>query len=193
MGSMGWAPDPSAPLQRQPFTIRPATKNDIPGICRIGSAVFAATFGYSLSKEDLAQYLIDAYSTESITKDFGTGNSDFIVAESNEASHEVLGFGMLTRGSTEPCLHHLDQVVLVELQRLYVSQSAQGMGVGKGLMQEMETMARAQAFTKMWLGVWEDNHVAQKVYGKGGYKKVGTHDFVMGEEVQTDWIMVREL
>ena len=34
---------------------------------------------------------------------------------------------------------------------------------------------------------------AQKVYKRQGFSKVGTHDFVCGEEVQTDWIMWKDL
>lgn len=41
--------------------------------------------------------------------------------------------------------------------------------------------------------VWEHNLKAQRFYMREGFEKVGSHEFVMGEERQTDWIMVRGL
>jgi RimJ/RimL family protein N-acetyltransferase len=41
--------------------------------------------------------------------------------------------------------------------------------------------------------VWEENHKAQRVYEKLGYKIVGDHDFVIGGVIQTDHIMLKEL
>jgi hypothetical protein len=35
--------------------------------------------------------------------------------------------------------------------------------------------------------------VAQGIYKALGFEKVGTHDFVMGKCVQTDWIMMKRL
>ncbi|KPI36665.1 uncharacterized protein AB675_10040 [Cyphellophora attinorum] len=45
----------------------------------------------------------------------------------------------------------------------------------------------------MWLGVWEGNFVAQGVYEKAGFERVGDHEFRMGRCVQIDWIMVKQL
>lgn len=48
-------------------------------------------------------------------------------------------------------------------------------------------------FEIMWLGVWEENFNAQRVYEKLGYRRVGKHDFVIGGDVQTDFIMIKQL
>ncbi|MGV2488753.1 UNVERIFIED_CONTAM: GNAT family N-acetyltransferase, partial [Bacillus mycoides] len=37
--------------------------------------------------------------------------------------------------------------------------------------------------------VWEENHRAIKFYEKNGFKIFGKHDFVLGEDVQTDLLM----
>jgi len=54
-------------------------------------------------------------------------------------------------------------------------------------------MAREQGFEFMWLGVWEENVKAIRVYEKMGYKKVGEHGFAVGGIVQTDHIMAKQL
>ena len=45
----------------------------------------------------------------------------------------------------------------------------------------------------MWLGIWEGNFVAQKVYEKMGFGKVGEHEFQMGKCIQIDWIMWKDI
>jgi ribosomal protein S18 acetylase RimI-like enzyme len=45
----------------------------------------------------------------------------------------------------------------------------------------------------LWLGVWERNPRAIAFYLKSGFEKVGSHDFVVGGDTQTDWVFVAPL
>ena len=45
----------------------------------------------------------------------------------------------------------------------------------------------------IWLGVWEYNHAAQRFYGRNGFVKVGSHQFMVGSDVQIDFLMKKEL
>ena len=45
----------------------------------------------------------------------------------------------------------------------------------------------------MWLVVWEKNYQAQAFYKKDGFKIVSQHTFVVGDDPQTDFILVKEL
>jgi len=45
----------------------------------------------------------------------------------------------------------------------------------------------------VWLGVWEENLKAQRAYERFGFGRAGEHDFVCGECVQTDWILMKRL
>ena len=47
--------------------------------------------------------------------------------------------------------------------------------------------------TIIWLGVWEKNERAIAFYNKWGFKKFAEHEFILGKDVQTDWLMMREL
>lgn len=179
----GRAPPPSS------IKIRDATKKDIEAVANLGATVFANSFGWSMPQKDLEQYLIDAYSIPNMTKDFESADTDIIVA--TDERHEVVGFAQLTRGTTEPCLHNKSN--FCELQRLYVREDQHSKGIGSSLMNRIDEMAAQQGFKGMWIGVWEENVKAQRVYSRQGFKKVGTHDFKCGEEVQTDWIMWKDL
>lgn len=182
-------PGTTSPSLKPQIVLRLAQPKDVQTITTIGSTVFSLTFGYSLPASDLAAYLDDAYGPSSIASDLANPQIDTIVACS-DLDH-VIGFAQLTRGTLEECLSHKEKQV--ELQRLYVAQEYHGMGVGKALIERVEEMAREQGFRTLWLGVWEENLKAQKVYERMGFEKVGEHDFKMGECVQTDWILSKDL
>jgi ribosomal protein S18 acetylase RimI-like enzyme len=172
-------------------TLRPAHLKDAPQIAALGSSVFSTSFGYSMPAADLQVYLESAYSTSSISRDLSNPSVTTVVACPASSQESVVGFTQLTRGTSEPCLEGCEKPV--ELQRLYVSPDFHGGGVGRMLVEEIEKVAREEGFVTLWLGVWEENFKAQKVYERMGFKKVGSHDFVMGSCVQTDWILTKRL
>ncbi len=51
--------------------------------------------------------------------------------------------------------------------------------------------ARAMEALSLWLGVWEHNPRATTFYRKAGFVAVGTHTFLLGQDLQTDVVMVR--
>lgn len=154
-------------------------------ISSLGSQVYSQTFGHSLSAEDLNAYLTETYSFAQITEELSDRSKHFIVA--CDSQRNVVGFAQLTEGTLEDCI--VTEKQPVELQRLYVHSNYHGLGIGKCLIQKIEELARQKGFQTLWLGVWEQNYSAQKVYEKMGFVKVGQHGFKMGKCVQTDHIM----
>jgi ribosomal protein S18 acetylase RimI-like enzyme len=205
------------------FTIRRATVEDASAIAKLGGTVFATTFGFSIPPNDLQAFLDDAYTTEAIEEDIrsprihifvacskpnndrpslslsSSQSSEVFSAASNSSDGddasttegEIVGFAQLTEGTTEPCLSHITGAV--ELQRLYVSTQHHGQGIGQRLAREIESLARTLAYKALWLGVWEGNFKAQRVYEALGYSKIGDHEFKMGKCIQMDWIMCKDL
>ncbi|TDZ36443.1 putative N-acetyltransferase [Colletotrichum trifolii] len=174
---------------RPNISIRAATVDDVKAIAELGADVFSVTFGHSVEPHELQAFLDESYSVEAVAKDLADPNRDTILA--TDDAGDLVGFAMLTRGSAEPCVAHLEAVV--ELQRIYLYPKAHGTGTGKMLADRLEDMARDQGFKNIWLGVWEENLRARKAYEKWGYRAVGTHDFVVGSVVQTDDILVKQL
>ena len=41
----------------------------------------------------------------------------------------------------------------------------------------------------LWLGVWEKNEKAIRFYEKNNFKIFSSHEFKMGDEIQTDFLM----
>ncbi|KAI1621977.1 acyl-CoA N-acyltransferase [Exophiala viscosa] len=172
------------------FTTRPATINDAPAIASLGSRVFSTTFGFSIPPCDLKAYLDEAYSTDAVENDVRSASTQLIVACAGP-DDRVIGFAQLTEFTSEPCIEDLESII--ELQRLYVDPDFHGSGIGKTLTKEVEAIARGQGYRIMWLGVWEGNFKAQRVYEAMGFTRVGEHEFKMGRCIQTDWIMIKDL
>ena len=60
-------------------------------------------------------------------------------------------------------------------------------------MQQCLEVAAEKGKELIWLGVWEHNRRAIDFYTKFGFEKFGTPDFVLGDDVQTDWLMKKKI
>lgn len=194
----------AAPPKDHPagFQIRKAAPSDSEALAALGAEVFRATFAHSCTEEQLQAFLDEAYTPDAIARDIADSSKDVLVATdvddsgsssspSASGAGKLLGFAYLTRGSSEPCVAHLERPV--ELQRLYIALGAHGRGLGKALSLAADDLARQQGFRTIWLGVWEENHKAQAFYRKMGYEHIGEHVFDVGGDLQTDEIWWKAL
>jgi GNAT superfamily N-acetyltransferase len=81
----------------------------------------------------------------------------------------------------------------VELQRIYVLRDCHGGGYGAALMKTAVDMANAWGADQLWLGVWENNRKALTFYERWGFREVGEHIFKIGDQVDRDLILSKEL
>ena len=56
-------------------------------------------------------------------------------------------------------------------------------------MQACLDWSKNAGFDTVWLGVWEQNQKALAFYQKMGFQRFGEHVFVLGTEVQNDFLM----
>ena len=54
-------------------------------------------------------------------------------------------------------------------------------------------MGKEMGYKKVWLGVWEKNFRAIRFYKKYGFKKFGQHKFLLGNDLQTDYLLEMDL
>lgn len=79
----------------------------------------------------------------------------------------------------------------LELERIYVSGAHHGKKIGKLLLQfAIQTAIDKQKYF-IWLGVWEHNLNAIGFYRHHGFDVCGSHDFILGDDRQTDLLMKR--
>ncbi len=81
----------------------------------------------------------------------------------------------------------------LELKRFYLEFSQHGKGIARDMMEKVYDIAKGLGYKKFWLGVWEKNDRALRFYTKNGFRRVSSHVFNMGGEIQTDDIYIKEL
>jgi len=74
-----------------------------------------------------------------------------------------------------------------------VLREAHGSGFGAALMEASVEMARAWHADVLWLGVWEHNDRALAFYARHGFREAGDHVFQIGQQVDRDLILVKDL
>ncbi|KAI3323468.1 acyl-CoA N-acyltransferase [Xylariaceae sp. AK1471] len=172
------------------ITIGHAVASDAAAIAKIGADTFTATFGFSVSAEDLADFLATTYSATRIRDDMEDPAIETLAAR--DSTGKILGFVQLVRGLSDPCIPG-HAATHAEFRRLYVDTTAHGRGIGSKLIAAVEAQARAEGFKQLWLTVWEFNPNAQRLYQRLGYEKVGAANFLTGKCVQTDWVFSKSL
>jgi len=169
--------------------IRPATIEDAKALTDLAYTTFWDAFAHhpKNAPDDLNHYMRQAFNLEQISAELEDDKSIFLIAE---IDGEPAGYAKIIIGSTE------DGITAerpVELNRLYSHQQFLGKGIGQALMDACFERARQHGHDVMWLGVWEFNPRAQRFYEKNGFRVVGSHVFVLGEDPQTDLLMQKEL
>jgi len=81
----------------------------------------------------------------------------------------------------------------LEVERIYVSGEHHGKQIGKQLLDFAINTARSKQFAYVWLGVWEHNGKAIGFYKHHGFEPCGSHDFMLGDDKQTDLLMKKML
>jgi ribosomal protein S18 acetylase RimI-like enzyme len=79
----------------------------------------------------------------------------------------------------------------MELCRFYVTRKYQGTGVASQMLGIVLAHAELQGSESLWLSVWQENARAIAFYQKWGFATIGETKFLMGEDLQDDFIMER--
>lgn len=169
------------------MTIRELTDDDIPRLRDIAIKIFRDTFTHLNTPENLEAFLERDYGTESFIKEFAEAGSKYFFISDGDT---IAGY-LRVRRNTE--VDHLLGNNTLEIHRIYVDPAWHGKKVGDQLMQFALDIARQDNREWVWLGVWEHNPRAQRFYEKWGFERFSEHDFFMGTEKQTDWLMRRRV
>ncbi|WP_334164670.1 GNAT family N-acetyltransferase [Phenylobacterium sp.] len=163
--------------------IRRAGPDDAEALAGIGALTFTETFGHLYPPEDLAQFLEEAYGLE---RTRGTLADPAKAAWLVEAGGEVVGYA-----EAGPCgLPHPEVTPSCgELKRLYLLKTWQNGGLGRRLFGETMAWLLRAGPRDVWIGVWSENHGAQRFYGRHGFTQVGEYGFPVGGTVDREFIL----
>jgi diamine N-acetyltransferase len=169
------------------IVIRYATAEDAGMIADISRQTFYETFGFRNTKENMDKYMREQFSRELLIDEVTDPANIFIVAMDGDA---VVGYAKL---KTESTVAGIQGRLPLEISRIYVLNSHLGTGIGPELMRKSIFTAKDMKCDILWLGVWEKNPRAIAFYTKWGFEKFGEHPFKLGDDMQTDWMMKKEL
>ncbi|MCR5879061.1 GNAT family N-acetyltransferase [Phenylobacterium sp. J367] len=166
--------------------IRRAGPQDAETLSEIGARTFSETFAHLYPPEDLQAFLAEAYGLERTRKDLADpAKASWLV----EADGEAVGYAL-----AGPCgLPHPEVTAACgELKRFYLLKPWQNGGHGRRLFDEIMAWLQADGPRDIWIGVWSENHGAQRFYGRHGFEKVGEYGFEVGRTVDLEFILRRK-
>lgn len=166
-----------------PIEIRKVTIFHLEEIQKISIQTFKETFASVNTPENIANYLQESFNTEQLTGELNNANSQFYIAY---LEAEVVGY--LKINFVDAQTEAISENAL-ELQRIYVLQNFHGKNIGQLLLDQVKKIAQDTGVDFIWLGVWEENHRALHFYTKNGFVVFDKHDFIMGNDKQTDLLM----
>jgi len=163
--------------------VRLATPADAATLAALSLKTFVDTFGADNRAEDMEAYTGAAFGEPQQRRELETTG---IVTLLGEDGGEAIAYAQLRHTPGAP---YGD----VELARFYVDGPYHGRGFAQSLMDAVNVHARALGGTRLWLGVWERNRRAIAFYHKSGFVQCATQPFLLGSDLQTDWVMNRTL
>jgi GNAT superfamily N-acetyltransferase len=168
-----------------PFEIRRAGTGDAETLSALGARTFTETFGHLYAPEDLADFLREAYAPE--RQRTILSHPDYAVwlleIDGEAVGHAAAG----PCGLPHPEVREGDG----ELKRLYLVKGLQGGGHGSRLMQAAMDWLLREGPRTLWVGVWSENHGAQRFYARHGFAKVGEYLFPVGKARDLEFILRR--
>jgi diamine N-acetyltransferase len=168
-------------------TIRRATAADAELLSRLARKIFLDTFGPQNKPEDIEIHAQKSYSREIQLREIEDESLTYLIAE---VDGSPAGFAMIGVPRSESCRNF---AAPIELFRFYIDKSWHGQGVAQPLMQACEDEARRRNGQTICLSVWQENPRAIRFYEKIGFHTAGTQPYILGNDVQTDWVMVRDI
>jgi ribosomal protein S18 acetylase RimI-like enzyme len=167
--------------------IRRVVKEEASLLREVQISTFRETFAAFNTEENMRQYISDSFSEEKVEKELMDPHSTFYFAD-----WEGIPVGYL-KVNAAAAQTDLNDPFSLEIERIYVLQSMKGKKIGKKLMEQAFLQAKSMGCGYVWLGVWEKNQPAIAFYEKTGFRVFGEHSFVLGEDIQKDLLMRKDV
>lgn len=167
--------------------IKECCSDDIKTLQEISIETFNDTFKDQNKPENMIAYLEKAFNLKQLEKELSQQHSSFYFLYRN---NEIAGY--LKVNTNEAQSEEMGNDSL-EIERIYIRTKFQKQGLGKHLLNKAIELATESNKKQIWLGVWEKNENAIAFYKKMEFIQTGAHSFYMGDDRQTDFIMMKSL
>lgn len=167
--------------------ITPATQSHLDVLIELARKTFEDTFGHLNEPGPFQAYMNSAFSREKISSELDKPASDYYLIY---YQGQLTGYLKLNTAMGQTDIKDPESL---EIERIYVDSSFQGLGLGKALFEFSVQKARNLQLSYIWLGVWEKNEKALRFYKSRGFYQFSDHPFKLGDELQTDYLMRLDL
>ncbi len=164
--------------------IAPFQSSEADLLADISRSTFSETFSPANTREDMAIFMEQQFTSEQLKAEMGKPGYLHLLASYNGAA---AGYLFLKRHA-HPLL---SQTAALEISRIYCLQAFQGKGVGKAMMEYTLQYVQENGLPTVWLGVWKENAKALAFYTSFGFRIFGETDFMLGNDLQKDWLMYK--
>ena len=164
--------------------IAPFLSSEADVLADISRTSFAETFAPANTPEDMAIFMEHQFTANQLKSEMGKPGYLHLLARYNGAPAGYLFLKKLSHPQ-------LQQAEALEISRIYCLQSFQGKGVGKAMMEYALQYAQENYLPTVWLGVWKENAKALAFYTSFGFRIYGETDFMLGNDLQKDWLMYK--
>ena len=166
--------------------IRRATAQDAAALAQMAAATFVETFGHLYPLSDLQAYLATACTVERYRNKLEDQRIGIWFA--NAISGELAGF--IVAGPCKLPVANLEPNA-GEVQQLYIYSQHQNQRIGTRLLDTALAWLAAEGRAPLYVGVWSENHGAQRLYGRYGFTQIGEYDFPVGNTIDRELILRR--
>lgn len=151
-------------------------------LAEIGASTFDETFSPFHPAKDMEAYIEKTYTLAQLKKNLLNPYIQYYAAynEKGDCGYIKLLDDVQAEG--------LEGRVM-ELEKIYVRQWAQGSGVASLLMNKAIELGRKQGYDYLFLGVWQENKRALAFYKKMGFEVFNTRTFQLGDEMCDDFLL----
>ena len=163
------------------------TQNQLSKLREISISTFSESFKQYNTAEDMEMYLAEKMNKVQLESELNNPGSEFYFALCQD---EIIGYIKINAGLAQ---NEKMGPLALEIERIYVVKAWQGKGIGSKMLNFAFDLAQERKLNKVWLGVWEKNFGARKLYSKYGFKVFSSHPFLLGEDLQTDILMEKNL
>lgn len=174
-------------LHQSDTVMRKADRQDAALLAELGKRAFHEAFAGQTAPEDMATYLQSTFPIDKIKRELNNKDSQYLIAE---LQTDPVGYAYLDPTQPPGCIEDPNAI---QLTRFYLLKKCYGLGVGNSLMQACLNESSARGHRTVWLSSWELNGRANAFYKRWHFKVAGRQKFVVGSDVQNDFILRRDL
>ena len=172
---------PSEPVARI------ATREDASLLAELGARTFRES-SPNTRHEDVESYVGENFTRERLMTCLSVKNTKAVILEK---CGQAIGYALLSPGTPPDRLVKAPHSI--QIKRFYILQEWTGHKLGDVLMARCLEHVGHSRFEAIWLTVWRNNERAIRFYKRWGFRKAGVYDFVVGRDIQEDFLLLRNI